>query len=83
MPTVAREGAFSFIIHTRELPFEPPHVHVRFGDDEVRVELLGGTFMDDPPPRRRQAILTAFRLHADAIWRTWEAVHGEGPDGNG
>jgi hypothetical protein len=39
--------------------------------------------MDDPPPRRRQAILTAFRLHADAIWRTWEAVHGEGPGGSG
>jgi len=43
MPTVVREDGYSFVIHTRELPFEPPHVHVRFGREEVRIELLGGT----------------------------------------
>lgn len=51
MPTVVREGDFSFIIHTLELPFEPPHVHVAFGGEEVRIELVGGTFMDNPPCR--------------------------------
>jgi len=78
MPTVIQEGAFSFIVHSRELPFEPPHVHVRFADDEVRIELLGGTFMDEPPPGKKQAILKAFRRHAGAIWKTWEAFHGQG-----
>jgi hypothetical protein len=39
VPTVARDGEFAFIVHTRELPFEPPHVHTIFGGDEIRIEL--------------------------------------------
>jgi hypothetical protein len=61
MPTVVREKGYEFIVHTRELPFEPPHVHVRFGDDEVRIELNGGTFMEDPPTGKRRTI--AFLNH--------------------
>lgn len=26
MPAVVQDGAFTFVVHTRELPFEPPHV---------------------------------------------------------
>lgn len=48
MPTVVQDGGYSFIVHTRELPFEPPHVHVAFGGEEVRIELLGGTSRSDP-----------------------------------
>lgn len=50
--TVARDGEFSFIIHTRELPFEPPHMHVSFGGDEVRIELGGGTQPKRAAPKR-------------------------------
>lgn len=49
MPTVVQDGEFTFAVHTRERPFEPPHVHVRFGGEEVRIELGAGTFMDLPP----------------------------------
>jgi len=76
LPVVVREGAFTFIIHTRELPFEPPHVHVRFGGDEVRIELNGGTFMEQPPPGRRRSILEAFRKNAAEIRRSWDRIHG-------
>lgn len=76
MPTVARDGEFSFVVHTRELRFEPPHVHVRFGGDEVRIELRGGTFMDQPPVGKRRAVLEAFERHAGAIRRSWDEVHG-------
>jgi len=38
VPTIVREGEFTFIIHTRELPFEPPHVHVSFGGEEEEVD---------------------------------------------
>ena len=38
-PTVVRDGEFTFVVHPHELPFEPPHVHVEFGDDEVRIDL--------------------------------------------
>ena len=76
MPTVAREGGFSFVVHSRELPFEPPHVHVLFGDDEIRIEPAGGELLEDPPPGRRRAILDAYRRHAAEIWTCWEALHG-------
>ncbi len=51
MPTVAQEGQFRFVVNTRENDFEPPHVHVWAGNEDIcRIELNGGQFMDDPPP---------------------------------
>lgn len=76
MPTVARDGGFTFVVHTREHAFEPPHVHVQFGGDEVRIELVGGTFMEEPPAGVRRRILEAFMKQAGAIRRTWEEIHG-------
>lgn len=29
--------------------FEPPHVRVHFAGQQVRIELYGGTFMEEPP----------------------------------
>ncbi|MFQ5933635.1 MAG: DUF4160 domain-containing protein [Dehalococcoidia bacterium] len=62
-------------MRTNELPFEPPHVHVWFGGEEVRIELEDGTFMDDPPPGKRRAILTAYAKHTEEIWATWTRIH--------
>jgi hypothetical protein len=81
MPTVAREGEFAFVVHTREFPFEPSHVHVRLGDGtEVRIELAGGTFMRPDefkvPPGKRRAILEAYRRHAAEILKVWSEIHG-------
>ena len=40
MPTVAMEGRFRFVVNTRENGFEPPHVHVWVGNEDVcRIEL--------------------------------------------
>ena len=77
MPTIAIEGRFQFIVHTREKEFEPPHVHVRIGDeDECRIELNSGEFMDQPPPGDARAIVQAYRRHADAIRQKWDEIHG-------
>jgi hypothetical protein len=81
VPTIARDGEFRFVIHTRELPFEPPHVHVSFGDDEIRIELVSGMFMEHPPEGKRRPLLEAFRRHADLIRKTWEDIHGPLPGG--
>ena len=81
MPTVVTEKGHQFIVHIRELPFEPPHVHVRFGEHEVRIEVLGGTFMEQPPPGRERTMLRLFRKHRSAIWTTWDEIHGEESDG--
>jgi hypothetical protein len=51
MPTVASEGPHSFRIYTRESAFEPPHVHVWLGNENVcRIESNGGAYMHEPPP---------------------------------
>ena len=34
MPTVAIVGQYQFVIRTREFDFEPPHVHVRVGNED-------------------------------------------------
>ena len=47
MPTVAVEGQFRFVVNTRENAFEPPHVHVWVGNEDVcRIELNRGAYMD-------------------------------------
>ncbi len=62
-PTVVRDGEFTFVVHPHELPFEPPHVHVEFGDDEVRIDLDTRSFMEEPPAGKRRKLLQSFRRH--------------------
>ena len=77
MPTVAIEGRLRFMVHTNELPYEPPHVHVYAGGESLcRIELYGGEFMDDPPGGMRRTILEAYRKHAVEIFRVWDRIHG-------
>jgi hypothetical protein len=76
MPTVAIEGQFRFVVNTRQNEFEPPHVHVWAGNEDVcRIELNGGTFMDEPPPGNYRRILDAYERHAEAIRKTWDDIH--------
>jgi len=76
MPVVAREGEFKFVIYVREQPYEPPHVHVQFGGEEVRIDLNSGDLMDEPPAGKRRAILEAYRKHARKIRKAWARYHG-------
>jgi hypothetical protein len=51
MPTVATEGQFRFVVNTRENEFEPPHVHVWVGNEDVwRIELNGRGLRRSPHP---------------------------------
>ncbi len=75
MPVVALEGQFRFVVNTRENEFEPPHVHVWVGNEDVcRIELNGGRFMDEPPPGDYRSIVEAYRKHAEAIRKTWDDI---------
>ena len=77
MPVVAREGAFTFKIYPKEQPFEPPHVHVWMGNENVcRIDLNAGTYMDEPPPGRWRDILEAYAVHVEAIRAAWDRIHG-------
>jgi hypothetical protein len=75
MPRVATEGGIEFVVHAREQPFEPPHVHVFYGGIEVRIDLDRGQFMDDPPRGKAAAIMRAYRKHAVTIRDAWEKYH--------
>jgi hypothetical protein len=72
---VAREGEFVFVVHARELPYEPPHVHVEFGDEEVRINLDDGTFLDEPRPGKARRVMRAYRWHATRIREVWDRLH--------
>lgn len=77
MPTVAIVGRLRFVVNTRENPFEPPHVHVWVGNEDVcRIELNGEQFMDEPSPGDARSILVAFSQHAEAIRKAWDEIHG-------
>lgn len=76
MPTIVEEGRFRFVIYLRENDFEPPHVHVWVGNEDVcRIELNGEQFMDRPPPGDRRSILEAYRKHAELIRLEWDRLH--------
>jgi hypothetical protein len=76
VPTVAREGPFEFKIYPRESGFEPPHVHVWLGNEDVcRINLDNGEYIDRPPPRRWSDILEAYARHAAAIRAEWDRLH--------
>jgi hypothetical protein len=77
MPTVAGEGQFRFVIYIRENDFEPPHVHVWIGNEDVcRLELNSGRFMENPPPGEYRNILVTYRKHVEVIRREWDKIHG-------
>jgi len=75
MPTVIEEGEYKFIIHTHELPYEPPHVHVRFDGEEIRINLDSGFFMEPPPAGRRGEIMNIYSNHVAAIRKEWDRIH--------
>ncbi len=77
MPTVAEEGQYRFVIYPREQRFEPPHVHVWIGNEDVcRLELNGGEFMENPPPGEFRSIMEAYRKHTEVIRQQWDRIHG-------
>ena len=76
MPTVAREGQYRFVVNTREIEFEPPHVHVWVGNEDVcRIELNSAGFMDEPPPGEYRNILDTYARYAESIRKAWDEIH--------
>lgn len=76
MPTIVEEGQFKFVIYTRENDFEPPHVHVWKGNDNVcRLELNSGQFMENPPPGNYNKILEIYWRYAEVIRCEWDRIH--------
>jgi hypothetical protein len=71
VPVVARQGAFRLVVHARDHP--PPHVHVKHGSNEVRVNLLTLEVMDPGPVPC--GCVEAVLSHLDRLLRAWERYH--------
>ena len=76
MPTVAIVGQYQFVIRTREFDFEPPHVHVRVGNEDwARILQDNGDILMS---RLRDIIARssrAFDAHAATIREEWFRIH--------
>ena len=64
------------MVNTGENALEPPHVYGWVGNEYVcRIELNGGTYMDQLPPGDFRDIMQAYARHAAEIRETWDAIH--------
>jgi len=70
-----REGSIKFHVWPNDHP--PPHVHVFFEGEEVRINLLTDEFMDEPLHGRRRAILAAYRKHRRALLKLWKEYEAQ------
>ena len=58
-----------------------PHIHVKYQDDEVVVQIPDGIVLDGDIPNSKMKLLQAWiELHQDELMADWElAVSGEQP----
>ena len=58
-----------------------PHIHVKYQDDEVIVEIPGGEVLEGSIPNSKMKLLLAWiELHKDELMADWElAVSGQLP----
>lgn len=54
---------------------EPPHVHVQFGGEEVRINLQDGSLLDPAPKGHARKVRRLYRKHLEAIRAAWERYH--------
>jgi hypothetical protein len=61
-------------------PDDPPHVHARYGEHEVRIEIESGRVMSGRLPRRvRQALIEWVKLRRVELLADWELARARRP----
>lgn len=75
MGTVFENGAFWFLCHSRELSFEPPHVHVKVDrGQEARICLIDDEWLDPKPPKAADAMKMYHQNKALCV-AAWNKMH--------
>jgi hypothetical protein len=72
VPTIAIEGIYKLTINANDHP--PPHTHVRWSGDEVRIELRGLQPLD-PFAGKLKPIVAAVRKHRRELIAAWDRYH--------
>ena len=57
----------------------PPHFHARYGEDEVTVEIRGGTVTGTMSKRALRMVLEWSDLHEEALMRNWQLAREHKP----
>ena len=80
MPVVFRSGAYKFFFYSDEgTPREPPHIHVRHGQDEAKfwlqpdVSLAYSDGFDAPTVNRLQKLVEHNRDDLERAWHDYFA----------
>lgn len=74
-PRVWSYGQVDFFIRTRESAHEPPHIHVKSPQFEVRVNLITGAFMEPPPKGKAKWLHAIVKEHLEEFRQAWDRYH--------
>ena len=77
MPTVSR--FFGIVVFLNYRDHSPPHFHARYGEDEVTVEIKGGTVTGKMSKRALRLVLEWAALHEDDLMRNWNLARARKP----
>ena len=82
MPTISMfYGIIIYMYFNDNKQHKPPHIHVKYQDDEVIVAIPDGDVLEGNIPKAKMKLLQAWiELHKDELMADWQlAVSGEHP----
>ena len=82
MPAISMfYGIIVYMYYMDNKQHKLPHIHVKYQEDEVVVELPNGEVLEGNIPNTKMKLLQAWiELHKDELLADWElAAHGQQP----
>ena len=70
MPEIGR--FYGIIVRLRYNNHPPPHIHVRYGEQDATIEIATGRVQGQMSKHALQLIWTWLELHSDAIQEDWK-----------
>lgn len=77
MPVLSR--FYGIVVFMNYRDHDPPHVHARYGDHEVIVELASGVIMGSFPRRALRLLTEWTELHQTELEANWERARAHRP----
>ena len=78
MPTISE--FFGIYIFIRFLDHNPPHLHAKYGNQEVTIDIANGTVRGEMSERALRLVLEWLAMYRDELMQAWQrASNGEQP----
>ena len=75
MPTLSM--FYGIIISMRHKDHNPPHIHVKYQDDEASVNLSGDITDGNLPKKQLRLVQAWIELHSDEILANWQLAQNK------